>query len=1548
MPDAGTNFGGMPDERVGGTPFQSAGPYGNGAARVVAGVTAPTEPLDASENKDRLIGKARDARAEKLFELANRIRGCSKSLEAYPGRRFDVGDLDPRDPADALYLEREGYAREFQRIGARPIYDNLEGQDYQQLRSLIEVDKDLRKLDGRPDDQEAVGNPDGGPGRTVKDEREDLQARRAQMTPDYSAPVWKRAGWMVSDHGHSALDGIGLIPVVGAPADAANAIWYASDGEWVSAGLSAASALPIEGWIAAGLKRGKSALEIIRMSRMAGRLEELLKLGRLDRKAIKELEAAGELTSKEAKEAEAALEGESKAAKDGEAIKEEAPGGQSCSEAANRVCVGEPVAIARGEYVEDQEDFRLDGTIPVVASRHYGHQLGLSGPLGRNRTSPFDTLFLVEGGGLIHVDAQGRRIPFDRPFGHLESRNRQHRHLSLTAPWLKRLVLADRHLRLHYAQGRDRIYRLEAIEDLSGNRLALVRDAAGLLLSIVHSDGFILRFENDAAGLRRGVTLVPADGSEKRLVEYGYDGSGNLLRAGCATAPSVTYAYDPEGRLERWHDDSGRSAARLFYDDRNRVVRTETTGPCNDDRFDYDPENRVATYRPGNGDAFDRFRFDEAGNLLEQENALGQVRRYEYQDGYCAAVIDPAGHRTEYSHDTLGNVTQVTNPEGRSTLCRWGPNGELDIIVDGAGKAWRFEHDAAGRVVAAEDPAGAVTRFDWTTSGRLSRIRFADGAEERRLYDEAHRLVAVIDAKGGRTAFAHDAFGRVVRITDALGGETRLHYDDVPGTPFDAPTRVTRPDGVELSHAFDAEGQMVETVDGEGRRTRYRYGAFDQLAEIIDPKGGRLRLTYDVLGRLDRVENANGRTYAYERDLAGRVVAEVDFDGRRIEYAYDVADQLIERRDVDGGRIAYRRDKAGLLLKAQAFAPGAEAPEDVTRYGYDRRGQLVRAESAVATVALERDAHGRVIAETMNGRTVASRYDVRGNRIERRIGPAGGTEGPGKTRYAYDPLGLLAEIAIGDHAPLAIARDPLGREVMRSTRSGFRLEQAWDPVGQLLRQAAGRIGLGISPLRSAGIARVERRYAWDQAFAPISIDDSLWGGTRYAHDANGQIEQARFGEGGTRLWDADEPHGRDSEEHFAYDPAHDIASSVAAGGRAGWLRTSGGKAISAQGPRGERVSLTHDARGRVTERRVERDGFRPRHWRYDWDTQDRLVRCRTPDDEVWRYGYDPFGRRIWKRREGPSTDAVRRVPFSGAAPEIGRAYSWDGDVVAEDAPITPDGAAAWDRAVGWHFEPGTFRPLARTQEGRLHWVVTDHLGTPRELFDEAGGLAWAASHHVWGDLRTLWRTPANDIGRTQSLVAVVDGDWPYPADDAQFCPIRFQGQWADADTGLCYNRFRHYDPQAGEYASRDLIGLGGGLRLHGYVGNPLRLIDPLGLAAAANLPQLKGKSVDEVGDILNQNGFTLTHQTSTGNQTWKHPDGSEVRVHPYGNVSLTMKNGQPLPKSGANAHVHKLEPGQINLDDRGISSTNPGETHIGIANPSDYPQVRNRPHGCGV
>jgi RHS repeat-associated protein len=59
-----------------------------------------------------------------------------------------------------------------------------------------------------------------------------------------------------------------------------------------------------------------------------------------------------------------------------------------------------------------------------------------------------------------------------------------------------------------------------------------------------------------------------------------------------------------------------------------------------------------------------------------------------------------------------------------------------------------------------------------------------------------------------------------------------------------------------------------------------------------------------------------------------------------------------------------------------------------------------------------------------------------------------------------------------------------------------------------------------------------------------------------------------------------------------------------------------------------------------------------------------------------------------------------------------------------------------------------------------------------------------------------------------------------------------QGQYADTETGLYYNTFRYYDPDAGRFISEDPIGLLGGLNLYQFAPNADAWVDPWGLSAS--------------------------------------------------------------------------------------------------------------------
>ncbi len=116
-------------------------------------------------------------------------------------------------------------------------------------------------------------------------------------------------------------------------------------------------------------------------------------------------------------------------------------------------------------------------------------------------------------------------------------------------------------------------------------------------------------------------------------------------------------------------------------------------------------------------------------------------------------------------------------------------------------------------------------------------------------------------------------------------------------------------------------------------------------------------------------------------------------------------------------------------------------------------------------------------------------------------------------------------------------------------------------------------------------------------------------------------------------------------------------------------------------------------------------------------------------------------------------------------------------------------------------------------------MVTDHQGTPREIFSEGGQASWAGLLNTWGQMQ-FWRyregKAENDPNYTE-------------------CPFRFAGQYEDEESGLYYNRFRYYDRETGQYLSPDPIGLLGGLNPYGYVHCPTGWIDPFGLCGTSKL-----------------------------------------------------------------------------------------------------------------
>ena len=871
------------------------------------------------------------------------------------------------------------------------------------------------------------------------------------------------------------------------------------------------------------------------------------------------------------------------------------------------------------------------------------------------------------------------------------------------------------------------------------------------LRALGDGDGNHVVIGYDAVGL-------PAElrhsGGYRLLVETA-DGLVTALRLPGVETPLVRYAYDARRRLTEVVD--GRGVPTTFtYDADGRIVRWEDcAGRWY--RYGFDALGRCVRAEGTGGYLDCTLEYDRENRVTLLTDSLGGTTRYRLDERLrVVAETDPLGHTSTVDLDEYGRVLGRTDALGRTTKYELDEAGNVVRVTRPDGGVAVSEYDERGRPVLRTGPDGAVWRREYDPRGKLVRTVDPLGAVTEYGYDEAGTIAVVTDALGGVTRFENNAAGLPVAVTDPLGAVTRYEYDEFGRVatitdPLGAVTRMrwspggdlrerVGPDGAAWRWTDADSGAAEEAVDARGLVSRTEFGPFDLPVAETGPDGHRLGYAYDTELRLVAVTNEDGLVWRYTYDAAGHLDAETDFNGRTTRYGYDAAGDLVRIERGDGESVRLDRDVLGRVVTRRAGP-------DVAVFAYDGADRLISARNDVAEVDFTLDPLGRVVAESVNGRVVRSEYDALGRRTVRWT-PSGG-----HAVVTYDAAGHPVALRTGARV-LRFTYDRGGRELSR--RFGHsELRQWWDPQDRLLGQAV-----------LAGERTTQRReYAYLPDGHLAAVTDALSGPRALEVDVTGRVCAVS---------------GPAWREDYAYTASGALA-------HAGW--PAGPDA--AVGPRRYQGTLLtaagdtvyrHDALGRTVER--QRHG---RIWRYHWNSDDRLTSVGTPDGVRWVYRYDALGRRIAKLRLDGNGQVAERIGFT-----------WDGTDLAEERYATT--TVVWDR------EPGG-RPIAQTERwatgDRFHTIVTDLVGTPAELVDEAGEVAWHPRTTLWGKV----------------------ADEPSRA----WTPLRFPGQYHDRETGLHYNFHRYYDPETGRYLTHDPLGLSPAPDSLAYVANPTRQVDPLGL-----------------------------------------------------------------------------------------------------------------------
>ncbi|WP_338596361.1 RHS repeat-associated core domain-containing protein [Saccharopolyspora sp. SCSIO 74807] len=1028
----------------------------------------------------------------------------------------------------------------------------------------------------------------------------------------------------------------------------------------------------------------------------------------------------------------------------------------------------DPIDIDSGRMVMTQTDVELGGLLPLILRRTHlsSYRIGLA--FGPSWASTLDQRLEVDAEGVYFASEDGLALCYPDPMPGVEVYPAEGPRWPLTRTDDGGYTITDVPLgqQLHFTQ-HDTHWPLTAITDRNGHRIDFHHDDTGLPTEIEHSGGYRIRIETTNR-LVTALYLCDADnGADVALMRYRYHGE-RLTEVINASGQPLTLDYDDAGRITGWTDRND-CWYRYTYDAEGRCVRTEGSGGSLSATFDYDLDNAITHVTDSLGHTT-AYHLDNDGQVTREIDPHGAETHSEWDEHRrLLARTDPLGRTTNYEYDEDGNVASVIRPDGSRIRAEYNDLRLPITLIAPDGAITRNEYDERGNLTRSVDPADAATTCEYDRNGHLVNVTDALGNTTRVEIDATGLATAITDPLGATTWYERDAFGRVVVITDPVGGATRLGWT-VDGKPA---WRIL-PDGATERWLYDGEGNLRTHVDALGQCTSTDVTHFDLPSAEVRPDGTRLEFRYDTELRLVNVTNEQGLVWRYDYDATGCLVSETDFNDRTLTYRHDAAGQLVERTNGAGETTTFNHNLLGDVVERRGGDTSAT-------FTYDEAGRLRHAINSDAYVTFERDPAGRVLSETINGRTLTSAYDMLGRRT-RRVTPSGA-----ETDWEYDANSNPVALHTAGRT-IRFDHDAAGREIHRSIGGEAVLTQAWDANHQLKSQTL--IGQG-------GKRTQHRAYQYRADGYLTGIEDRLTGDRTFTLDRAGRVTAVQ---------------GRGWTERYAYDSAGNVTNAA-------WPSPEQSYDSEAHGEReytgtlirrAGKVRYEHDDQGRMVLRQQKRLSRKPATWQYFWDTDDRLTAVVTPDGQRWRYRYDALGRRVAKERfdpEGP--EVVEQIKFS-----------WDGTVLAEQehTEFDPGGTVLTDaKATAWDYQPGTFRPL--TQNGRTaahdapqQWVdenffsiVADLSGSPSETVDGRGSIDWIDRTALWGGT-VLQNSVATRV------------------------PLRFPGQYFDPETGFNYNFYRHYDSSIGRYSSADPVGLAGGPDAHRYVINPQVWIDPLGLA----------------------------------------------------------------------------------------------------------------------
>lgn len=524
-----------------------------------------------------------------------------------------------------------------------------------------------------------------------------------------------------------------------------------------------------------------------------------------------------------------------------------------------------------------------------------------------------------------------------------------------------------------------------SVTDALGGVTRNAYDAAGNLVKITDPNNNVAFRYYDAAGRLR-YQIDPLG----YVTQLRYDALGNVVDE-FSYADALTGTYDETTSLQqltnRVATDSTRDRQLTKTYDRSGRVRTIThhaTPVSYQEEYQYNAFGQKRLYQDRNGAQFE-YRYNGRGELTRE--ILPQL---EIVTGVLPDVATQWLRLENYfEYTAFGEMTLRREATGTTQ------QRETRYFYDRRGLQSRVElpqfavYDRESNTTIAQTPV--VQKF-YDAAGNLTLEIAANRGRTVNYYDSRNLRVASVDADNVLREFSFDAVGNL--ISERTYG-TRLSGLPSPET---RPTAPAGDDYRELQYEYNANNLRVRTQTRS--ETQFSYALLQITGDGYYDAVVATLTDYDANGNVVRTVDGNGNSTFSYFDAAGNRILQVDAAGYVIRWQYNAQGQLWLDTRYAGQLPPSVRDSLAASTPVQNILNAIPAGDDrITRYEYDRLGR-VRIERKLGIEYSTVDAANGQLTTTTSDLETTFEYDGNGN-LKAEIRP----NGHGRIDYDYDALG---------------------------------------------------------------------------------------------------------------------------------------------------------------------------------------------------------------------------------------------------------------------------------------------------------------------------------------------------------------------------------------------------------------------------------------------------------------------------------------------------------------------------------------------------------------